>query len=108
MATRNTETCDRKQVATTGRLKRDANDYEASRGRQSFDKPFVRDWLETTGCDQESDPPRLLDDSVDHTRIKHIEALTQRAKHPFAWAGSRRSGPLEPWDAAGGGITPSI
>jgi phosphoribosylaminoimidazole-succinocarboxamide synthase len=40
----------------------------------SFDKQFVRDWLETTGWDKNSPPPELPPDVVAHTRAKYLEA----------------------------------
>jgi phosphoribosylaminoimidazole-succinocarboxamide synthase len=40
----------------------------------SFDKQFVRDWLETTGWDKNSPPPKLPDDIVSKTRTKYVEA----------------------------------
>jgi phosphoribosylaminoimidazole-succinocarboxamide synthase len=41
----------------------------------SFDKQFVRDWLETTGWDKASPPPTLPDDVVSKTAEKYAEAL---------------------------------
>jgi phosphoribosylaminoimidazole-succinocarboxamide synthase len=40
----------------------------------SFDKQFVRDWLETTGWDKASPPPELPGDVVTKTRDKYLEA----------------------------------
>jgi len=40
----------------------------------SFDKQFVRDWLETTGWDKNSPPPELPADVVARTRAKYLEA----------------------------------
>jgi phosphoribosylaminoimidazole-succinocarboxamide synthase len=40
----------------------------------SFDKQYVRDWLETTGWDKNSPPPPLPDDVVARTREKYLEA----------------------------------
>jgi phosphoribosylaminoimidazole-succinocarboxamide synthase len=48
----------------------------------SFDKQFVRDWLETTGWDKASPPPELPEEVVARTREKYVEAyerLTGRA-----------------------------
>ena len=47
----------------------------------SFDKQFVRDWLDSTGWDKSSEPPPLPDEIVAKTREKYIqayEALTGR------------------------------
>ena len=46
----------------------------------SFDKQFVRDWLETTGWDKASPPPTLPDDVVSRTAAKYQEALDRLAK----------------------------
>jgi phosphoribosylaminoimidazole-succinocarboxamide synthase len=40
----------------------------------SFDKQFVRDWLEASGWDKASDPPALPADVVAKTRAKYLEA----------------------------------
>lgn len=51
-----------------------ANLYQPGRGQPSFDKQFVRDWLETTPWDKNSPPPELPDHVVQKTREKYIEA----------------------------------
>lgn len=40
----------------------------------SFDKQFVRDWLEASGWDKASEPPALPADVVAKTRDKYLEA----------------------------------
>ncbi len=40
----------------------------------SFDKQFVRDWLESSGWDKSSPPPALPDEVVRRTREKYLEA----------------------------------
>jgi phosphoribosylaminoimidazole-succinocarboxamide synthase len=40
----------------------------------SFDKQFVRDWLEASGWDKNSPPPSLPDAVVEQTRQKYVEA----------------------------------
>ena len=40
----------------------------------SFDKQFVRDWLEASGWGKSSPPPALPDDVVARTRDKYLEA----------------------------------
>ena len=49
---------------------------DAGHGRvpDSFDKQFVRDWLETTGWDKASPPPDLPAEVVAKTRDKYLEA----------------------------------
>lgn len=41
----------------------------------SFDKQFVRDWLETTTWDKNSPPPMLPEEVVKRTREKYVEAF---------------------------------
>ncbi len=49
---------------------------EAGQGRvpDSFDKQFVRDWLETSGWDKASEPPQLPAEVVAKTRDKYLDA----------------------------------
>jgi len=54
-----------------------ANQYQPGRAQPSYDKQFVRDWLETTGWDKNSPPPPLPDDVVEKTREKYVEAYRQ-------------------------------
>jgi len=49
--------------------------YRAGISPPSFDKQFVRDWLETTGWDKSSPPPTLPEDVVAKTAEKYREAL---------------------------------
>ena len=60
--------------------------YEPGRGQPSFDKQFVRDWLETTGWDKNSPPPELPDEIVARTREKYIEAYRLLVGAEFPWA----------------------
>lgn len=46
----------------------------AGRVPDSFDKQFVRDWLEASGWDKASPPPALPADVVAKTRAKYLEA----------------------------------
>jgi phosphoribosylaminoimidazole-succinocarboxamide synthase len=52
----------------------------------SFDKQFVRDWLEGTGWDKSSPPPELPDDVVAGTRSRYIEAYERLSGRAFPWA----------------------
>jgi len=52
-----------------------ADQYQPGRGQPSFDKQFVRDWLETTSWDKNSPPPPLPDEVVVKTRQKYVEAF---------------------------------
>jgi phosphoribosylaminoimidazole-succinocarboxamide synthase len=49
--------------------------YRTGISPPSFDKQFVRDWLETTDWDKASPPPKLPDDVVAKTAAKYQEAL---------------------------------
>lgn len=49
--------------------------YLPGRGQPSFDKQFVRDWLERTTWDKNSPPPALPDDIISKTREKYVEAF---------------------------------
>ena len=51
-----------------------AQNLTAGRVPDSFDKQFVRDWLETSGWDKSSPPPALPHDVVARTREKYLEA----------------------------------
>ena len=49
--------------------------YRPGSSPPSFDKQFVRDWLETTGWDKSSPPPELPEEVVHRTAAKYREAL---------------------------------
>jgi len=51
-----------------------ADEYQPGRTQPSFDKQFVRDYLDSTGWDKNSPPPKLPDDVVQKTREKYLEA----------------------------------
>jgi phosphoribosylaminoimidazole-succinocarboxamide synthase len=52
-----------------------ADHYQPGRPQPSYDKQFVRDWLESTSWDKNSPPPALPADVVERTRSKYREAL---------------------------------
>ena len=62
-----------------------ADQYVPGQGQPSYDKQFVRDWLETSGWDKNSNPPELPTDVIDHTRAKYIEAFERLTGEAFAW-----------------------
>jgi len=62
-----------------------ADQYEVGSNPPSFDKQFVRDWLETTDWDKNSDPPELPADIIAQTRAKYIEAYEQLTGTEFAY-----------------------
>jgi phosphoribosylaminoimidazole-succinocarboxamide synthase len=51
-----------------------ADDYEPGRGQASFDKQYVRDWLDESGWDHSPPAPELPEEVVQNTRAKYIEA----------------------------------
>ena len=59
--------------------------YAPGRGQPSFDKQFVRDWLETTDWDKNSPPPMLPDEVVTKTREKYVEAYQKLVGREFSW-----------------------
>ena len=62
-----------------------ADQYSPGKGQPSFDKQFVRDWLETSGWDKNSPPPELPQEVIDRTRAKYIEAFERLTGETFAW-----------------------
>jgi phosphoribosylaminoimidazole-succinocarboxamide synthase len=51
-----------------------ADGYQAGRSQPSFDKQFVRDWLDASGWDHEPPPPDLPDEVLERTAAKYQEA----------------------------------
>jgi phosphoribosylaminoimidazole-succinocarboxamide synthase len=49
----------------------------------SFDKQFVRDWLDACGWDKNSPPPPLPADIVEKTRAKYVEAFQRLTAIPW-------------------------
>lgn len=54
-----------------------ASQYAPGSNPPSFDKQFVRDWLEASGWDKNSPPPELPEEVVLATRAKYLEAYRQ-------------------------------
>jgi phosphoribosylaminoimidazole-succinocarboxamide synthase len=65
------------------------NDYRPGTNPASFDKQFVRDWLETTGWDKNSPPPELPQSVVEKTREKYLEAYERLTGRPLALPSGR-------------------
>ena len=51
-----------------------ADDYEPGRSQASFDKQYVRDYLDEIGWDHSPPAPELPDEVVQNTRAKYVEA----------------------------------
>ena len=62
-----------------------ADQFSPGKSQPSFDKQFVRDWLETTSWDKNSPPPALPDNVVTGTRDKYIEAYERLSGTTFPW-----------------------
>jgi phosphoribosylaminoimidazole-succinocarboxamide synthase len=66
-----------------------ADQYEPGRGQPSFDKQYVRDWVDETGWDHTPPGPELPAEVVQATRAKYVEAYERIAGEPFErWVGS--------------------
>jgi phosphoribosylaminoimidazole-succinocarboxamide synthase len=52
-----------------------ADRYAAGRAQESFDKQYLRDWLDASGWDHAPPAPRLPADVVAHTAERYAEAL---------------------------------
>jgi phosphoribosylaminoimidazole-succinocarboxamide synthase len=59
--------------------------YRPGGPQPSFDKQFVRDWLEKTGWDKASPPPALPENIVAKTREKYVEAYEILTGESFRW-----------------------
>lgn len=58
-----------------------AESYEAGRAQRSFDKQFVRDWLDTSGWDHTPPAPRMPAGIVQRTQERYAEALRRLFPH---------------------------
>lgn len=54
-----------------------ADQYEPGKSQPSFDKQYIRDYLESTNWDKNSPPPPLPEEIVIKTREKYLEAYTR-------------------------------
>jgi phosphoribosylaminoimidazole-succinocarboxamide synthase len=62
-----------------------ADQFAPGSSPPSYDKQFVRNWLESTTWDKNSPPPVLPDDVVERTRAKYVEAFERLTGESFAW-----------------------
>jgi len=62
-----------------------ADSYQPGRDQPSFDKQFVRDYLDKIGFKRTPPGPVLPDEIVARTRQKYIEAFTRLTGKKFAW-----------------------
>lgn len=59
--------------------------YRPGGPQPSFDKQFVRDWLEASSWDKSSPPPTLPDEIVAKTRQKYVDAYEILTGRAFPW-----------------------
>jgi phosphoribosylaminoimidazole-succinocarboxamide synthase len=57
--------------------------FEPGRSQPSFDKQYVRDWLDESGWDHSPPGPELPEDVVANTRAKYVEAYERLSREPF-------------------------
>ncbi len=62
-----------------------ADQYAPGSSPPSYDKQFVRNWLESTTWDKNSPPPVLPDDVIERTRAKYVEAFERLTGEMFDW-----------------------
>ncbi len=60
-----------------------ADVYAPGGAQPSFDKQFVRDWLDRSGWDREPPAPALPPDVVEGTTARYLDAYEQIAGEPF-------------------------
>jgi phosphoribosylaminoimidazole-succinocarboxamide synthase len=60
-----------------------ADQYQPGRGQPSFDKQFVRDYLETLDWDKSPPAPALPPDIITKTQAKYLEAYERLTGHPL-------------------------
>ena len=60
-----------------------ADGYRAGRSQPSFDKQYVRDWLDSSGWDHEPPPPRLPAEVISRTATTYVEAYERITGEPF-------------------------
>lgn len=58
--------------------------YEPGRGQESYDKQFVRDYLESIGFNKKPPAPKLPAEVIEGTRRRYLEALTRLTGHGLA------------------------
>lgn len=61
-----------------------ADEYETGRPQRSFDKQYVRDWLDAEGWDRKPPAPDLPADVVTNTRARYIEAFERITERTLA------------------------
>jgi phosphoribosylaminoimidazole-succinocarboxamide synthase len=60
-----------------------ADSYEPGHGQPSFDKQYVRDWLDESGWDHSPPAPSLPPEVVERTRDRYVEAYERISGRDF-------------------------
>ncbi|MEA2485973.1 MAG: phosphoribosylaminoimidazole-succinocarboxamide synthase, partial [Actinomycetota bacterium] len=61
--------------------------YEPGRSQPSFDKQYVRDWLDASGWDHSPPPPELPEEIVEATTARYIDAYERITGRSFdSWS----------------------
>jgi phosphoribosylaminoimidazole-succinocarboxamide synthase len=60
-----------------------ADRYAPGGSQPSFDKQFVRDWVDASGWDHEPPPPDLPGDVIEQTAARYREAYERVTGDPF-------------------------
>ena len=61
-----------------------ADKYETGRNQESFDKQYVRDYLETTGWDKTPPAPKLPEEVIRRTTDRYVECFERVTGQAFA------------------------
>jgi phosphoribosylaminoimidazole-succinocarboxamide synthase len=70
-----------------------ADAWRPGEAAASFDKQYVRDWLDASGWDHTPPGPRLPDEVVQGTRARYVEAYERITGRPFSeWTGEPGGG----------------
>ena len=65
-----------------------ADEYEPGHGQRSFDKQYVRDYLDSSGWDHSPPAPRLPEEVIASTRARYVEAYERLSERSFSPAGA--------------------
>ena len=60
-----------------------ADTYQPGRPQPSYDKQYVRDWLDASGWDRTAPGPELPDEVVEQTRARYVEAYERLTGSSF-------------------------
>jgi phosphoribosylaminoimidazole-succinocarboxamide synthase len=61
--------------------------FSPGRSQPSFDKQYVRDWLDSSGWDHSPPPPDLPQEVVNATSARYIDAYERITGRPFdSWS----------------------